>query len=76
MALIDLPVVVQHGFDWAVCRCHGLKWIQFDAIPQGIPYGVGIATLRLQRDEHKSYEEIPEQRERVVRARLLDDGLA
>ena len=76
MDLIDLPMLLNHGFRWSLCRAFGRKWKQVEAVPQGINYGVGLVNLTAQRDEHRAYERDPGLKEKFVRARRIDDSLA
>ena len=76
MNLIDLPMVIDHGFRWSICRAFGRKWKQVEAVPQGINYGVGMVNLSAQRREHYAYLADPGLKERFVRARLIDDSVA
>ena len=75
MSLPDLPKIVQHGYKWAYALCFGTKWKQVFGVPQGIQFGVGVATLVTQKCEHETYERDPELRRRFQRARCLDDSL-
>ena len=64
---------MRHGYEWAYALAFGSKWRQVYGVPQGIPYGVGVAQLLPQKKEHQEYEADPTLKLKFHRARNIDD---